>query len=136
MQNKVNTSKQIINYSKPYSLNINNKMKAKRVGKKNANTDNTETCYQRENRSTQQKTSPPPSKRYHPLENKLEYTYSKRPSKLSLSHVFEPSKLLLPTDLTKPCLPDHVIQPDCIHQTNDFFQYFPAAPKPLHSRWV
>ena len=79
-------------------------MKAKRVGKKNANTDNTETCYQRENRSTQQKTSPPPSKRYHPLENKLEYTYSKRPSKLSLSHVLKAYKLLLPTDLTKPCL--------------------------------
>ena len=26
------------NYSKPYSSNINNKMKAKRVGEKNANT--------------------------------------------------------------------------------------------------
>ena len=26
------------NYSKPYSSNINNKMKAKRVGKKDANT--------------------------------------------------------------------------------------------------
>ena len=26
--------------------------------------------------------------------------------------------------------PNHVIQPDCIHQTNGFFQCFPAAPKP------
>ena len=45
MRNKVNASEQKINYSKPYSSNINNKMKAKRVGKKDANTDNTETCY-------------------------------------------------------------------------------------------
>ena len=39
-----------------------------------------------------------------PLENKLEYTNNKRPSKPSLPHVLDPSKLLLPTDLTKPCL--------------------------------
>ena len=36
-------------YSKSDSSNINNKMKGKRVGKKDANTDNTETCYQRGN---------------------------------------------------------------------------------------
>ena len=43
------TNKQTKNHSKPSSSNINNKMKAKRVGKKNANTDNTETCYRRGN---------------------------------------------------------------------------------------
>ena len=63
-------------------------MKAKRVRKKNANTDNTETKV----------LSDPP------LENKLEYTNNKRPSKPSLPHVLDPFKLLLPTDLTKPCL--------------------------------
>ena len=35
---------------------------------------------------------------------KLEYTNNKRPSKPSLPHVLKPSKLLLPTDLMKPCL--------------------------------
>ena len=35
---------------------------------------------------------------------KLEYTNNKRPSKPSLPHVLKPSKLLRPTDLTKPCL--------------------------------
>ena len=51
------------NYFKPYSSNINNKMKVKRVRKNYANTDNTETCYQRGNRSTRRKNSLPPSKR-------------------------------------------------------------------------
>ena len=49
MRNKVNASEQTINDSKPYSSYINNKMKAKRVAKKNANTDNTETYYRRGN---------------------------------------------------------------------------------------
>ena len=67
--------------------------------------DNTQMCYRRENRKTRRKTFPPPSKRQiDPLENKLEYTNNKRPSKPSLPHVFEPSMLLLPTDLTKFCL--------------------------------
>ena len=35
---------------------------------------------------------------------KLEYTNSKIPSKPSLPHVLEPSKLLVATDLTKSCL--------------------------------
>ena len=39
-----------------------------------------------------------------PLENKLEYMNNKRPSKPSLPYVLELSKLLLPTDLIKPCL--------------------------------
>ena len=34
--------------------------------------------------------------------DKLEYMNNKRPSKPSLPHVFEPSKLLLPIELTKP----------------------------------
>ena len=39
-------------------------MKAKRVWKKNAKKkNNTSMCYQRGNRSTRPKTSPPPSKR-------------------------------------------------------------------------
>ena len=56
MRNRVNANKQTKNHSKPSSSNINNKMKDKRVGKKNANTDNTETCYRRGNQSTRQKT--------------------------------------------------------------------------------
>ena len=44
-KNKKNKKKKP--YSKSDSSNINNKMKGKRVGKKDANTDNTETCYQR-----------------------------------------------------------------------------------------
>ena len=51
------------NYSNKYSYNYNSKMKCKRVGKKNANIDNTPMCYRRENRRTRQKTSPLPSKR-------------------------------------------------------------------------
>ena len=67
--------------------------------------DNTLMCYRRGNRRTWRKTSPPHSKRYiDPLENELKYTNNKRPSKPSLSHVLKPSKLLLPTDLMKPCL--------------------------------
>ena len=47
--------------------------------------DNKPMCYRRGNRKTRQNTSPPPSKP-------------------SLPHILELSKLLLPTDLTKPCL--------------------------------
>ena len=49
-------------YSNTYSYNHSSKMKCKRVGKKNANTDNTLMCYQRGNQRTQRKTSPPPLK--------------------------------------------------------------------------
>ena len=67
--------------------------------------DKTPMCYRRGNRSTRQKTSLPLSKRlFDLLENKLEYTNNKKPSKPSLPHVLEPSKLLLPTDFAKPCL--------------------------------
>ena len=38
------------------------------------------------------------------LVNKLEYTNNKKSSKSSLFNVLEPSKFLLPTDLTKPYL--------------------------------
>ena len=62
-------------------------------------------CYRRGNRRTRRKTSQLPSKRLiDPLENKLEYTNNKRPSKPSLPHILELSKFLLPTDLMKPCL--------------------------------
>ena len=37
------------NYSNTYSNNHSSKMKCKRVGKKNANTDNTPMCYRKEN---------------------------------------------------------------------------------------
>ena len=49
MRNRVNASEETINYSKPYSSNVNNKMKAKRIRKKDANIDNTKMCYQRGN---------------------------------------------------------------------------------------
>ena len=49
-------------YSNTYSYNHSSKMKCKRVGKNNANTDNTPMCYRRGNRKTRQKTSPLPSK--------------------------------------------------------------------------
>ena len=66
--------------------------------------DNTPMCYRRGNQSTRPKTFLRPSKQQiDPLENKLEYTNNKRPSKPTLSHVLKPSKLLLPTDFTKPC---------------------------------
>ena len=50
-------------YSNTYSYTHSNKMKCKRVGKKNANIDNTPMCYRRRNRRTRRKTFPPPSKR-------------------------------------------------------------------------
>ena len=40
----------------------------------------------------------------NPLKNEMEYMNNKRPSKPSLPYVLEPFKLLLPTDLMKPCL--------------------------------
>ena len=67
--------------------------------------DNTKTCYRRGNRRTQRKTSPRPSKLkliYQRI--KLEYINNKKPSKPSLPNVLKPSKLLLPTGFSKPCL--------------------------------
>ena len=102
--------------------------------------DNTVMCYRKGNRRTWRKTSPPPSKRsIDPLENKLEYMNNKKPSKPSLPNVLEPSKLLLPTGFSEPCLlgtlsslafSNPAIQPDCIRQVNGSFQCFLAAPKP------
>ena len=39
-----------------------------------------------------------------PLVNQLEYMNTQRPSKPKLPKILEPSKLLLPMDLTKSCL--------------------------------
>ena len=39
-----------------------------------------------------------------PLVNKLEYMNNKKPSKPSLPHELEPSKLLLLTDFSESCL--------------------------------
>ena len=46
---------------------------------------------------------PPSGKMIH-YRIKLEYMNNKRPSKPSLPHVPKPSKLLLPTDFSEPCL--------------------------------
>ena len=48
-------------YSNTYSYNHSSKMKCKRVGKRNANTDNTLMCYRKGNRRTRRKTSLSPS---------------------------------------------------------------------------
>ena len=67
--------------------------------------DNTEMCYRRGNQRIRQKTSPRPSKlKLIHQKIKLEYMNNKRLSKLSLPHVLESSKLLLPTGFSKPCL--------------------------------
>ena len=95
--------------------------------------DNTKTCYQRGNRRTWRKTSPRPSKsKLIHQRIKLEYTNNKRPSKASLPHVLEPSKLLLPTDFTESCLLQ--LSESCnlaqLHPPlNGSFQCFPTAPK-------
>ena len=62
--------------------------------------DNTAMCYQRENRSTQRKTSSPPSKRsiIH-YRMKLRYMNSKKPSKPNLPSAPKPCKLLAPIGL-------------------------------------
>ena len=53
-------------YSNTYSYNHSSKMKCKRVGKKNANTDNTPMCYRRGNQRTRGKPHrrPPSSNRF------------------------------------------------------------------------
>ena len=45
-------AKKQCNYSKPYSSNINNKIKAKKVGRRMQTQDNMPMCYQRGNRRT------------------------------------------------------------------------------------
>ena len=67
--------------------------------------DNTKTCYRRGNRKTRRKTYPQSSKSKSIHQRiKLEYTNNKKPSKPNLPNVFEPSKLLLPTDFSELCL--------------------------------
>ena len=48
-------------YSNTYSYNYSSKMKCKRVGKKNANTNNTPMCYRRGNRRIEKPLCHPPS---------------------------------------------------------------------------
>ena len=61
-------------YSNTYSYNHSNKMKCKRVGKENANTDNTPKCYQRRNRRISAKNlSAALQAVIDPLDNQLGY---------------------------------------------------------------
>ena len=81
------------------------KIKHKSKGREMQPQDNTKACYQRGNLITWQKTYSRPSKSksiYWRI--KLEYTNNKRPSKPSLPHVFEPSKLLLSTAFSESYL--------------------------------
>ena len=94
--------------------------------------DNTEKCYRRRNRRIWLKTSPRPSKLKltHQRIN-LEYTNNKRPSKSSLPYVPKPSKLLLPTDFSDPCLLQlfGFRNSTQLHPPmNGSFQYFLTAP--------
>ena len=67
--------------------------------------DNTQMCYRKGNQRTGRKTSLRPSKSKSIHQRiKLEYMNNKRPSKPSLPHVLEPSKLLLPIGFLEPCL--------------------------------
>ena len=80
-------------------------MEYKRVGKKDANTENTETCSRRGNRRTRRKTSPPPSKRKSIHQTISWDTWvSKKPSKPNLPDIPKPSKLLLQQGFSEPCL--------------------------------
>ena len=109
------------------------KGKLKEQGRELQIQDNTETCYQRGNQRTRRKTSLQPSKsKLIHQRIKLEYTNNKRLNKPSLSHVFEPSKLLLPTDFSKPYLLQ--LSGSCnsalLHlPINGSFRCFPIAPK-------
>ena len=66
--------------------------------------DNTKMCYWREPKNSAKNLSATLQVKIDPLMNKLEYTNNKRPSKPSLPHALELSKLLLPTDFSKSCL--------------------------------
>ena len=93
------------NYFKPYSSNINNKVKVKRVRKKNANTrKHLDVLSKRKPKNSAKNLSAALQELNDPLKNELKYTNNKRASKPNLPHVVEPSKLPLPTNLTKPCL--------------------------------
>ena len=108
------------------------KEKLKEQGREMQTQDNTETCYPIGNRSTWQKTSPRPSKSKSIHQRiKLKYTNNKRPSKPNLPHVLEPSKLLLPTGFSKPCLLQLFgsYNSSRLHPPmNGSFQYFPTTP--------
>ena len=61
-------------YSNTYSYNHNSKMKCKRVGKKNANTDNTPMCYlKRKPKNSVKNLSAVLQAVIDPLDNQLEY---------------------------------------------------------------
>ena len=61
-------------YSNTYSYNHSSKIKCKRVGKRNANTDNMPMCYRRRNRRTRQKSlSAALQAVIDPLDNQLGY---------------------------------------------------------------
>ena len=88
--------------------------------------DNTKTCYQRKQKNSKKNLSVTLQVEIDPLVN------NKRPSKPSLSHVLNPSKLLLPTDFLESCL--HQLF-ECRNSArlhlplNGSFQCFPKAPK-------
>ena len=61
-------------YSNTYSYNYSSKMKCKRVGKKNANTDNTLMCYRRgKQKSSAKNLSAALQAVIDPLDNQLEF---------------------------------------------------------------
>ena len=91
----------MIHNNQKYSLSHNLKSK----GREMQTQDNTETCYRRGNQKTRRKSSLRPSKlKLIHQRIKLEYMNNKIPSKPSLPHVLEPSKLLLSTDFLESCL--------------------------------
>ena len=80
-------------------------MKAKKVGKKNANTrQHADVLSKRKSKNLAKNLSVTLQVEIDPLVNKLEYTNNKRPFNPSLPNVLEPSKLLLPTDFSESCL--------------------------------
>ena len=93
-------------------------------------------CYRRGNRSSQRKTSPPPSKRsiIH-QKMQLGYMNSNRPSKPNLPDVPKPSKLLAPTRLRRTfffsSLPDSAIIHSIRHPWH--LPMLPKASKTLNT---
>ena len=119
-------------YFNTYSYNHSSKMKCKRVGKRDANTDNTPIFYRRGNRRTRRKTSPRPSKR-----SSIHQTISwdtqvrKRSSKPNLPSIPKPTKLLLQQGFSEPCLVQLSESRNKLHVASaiiSFFQCFPTAP--------
>ena len=124
--------------NKPITTLVHNqqpiKVKHKSMGRRMQPQDNTKTCYRKGNQRTRRKISPRPSKSKSIHQRiKLECTNNKRPSKPSLLHVLEPSKLLLPTDFSESCLlqlSGSRNTPDCIRQASPAsFGKSPKLPK-------